>query len=120
MKDFRVSAKQRKDASTKGIFTIDGHEIVIGADLLRNSEVQAAKAKTEARSCFKACRSCGSCSESRRDTSYPYRNGHNCITCEPFRFHDCNNGWMRDSYGEAEPFTEEAQKLFEDGGKPLI
>lgn len=116
--------RPRKDSSLKGIFTIDGKKVVIGADLLRNTEVADAKRKTEARSCFKACRSCGTCANSRRDSSYPFSLDRGklvgCKGCEPYRFHDCHNGWMRDSYGDAEPFTEEAQKLFDQGGRPLI
>lgn len=119
--------KPRKDSSLKGIFTVDGKTWVIGADLLRNSDVEEAKRVTRARACFKECRTCGACANSARDATYPYtyddheRKNINCIGCEPFRYHDCHNGWMRDSYGDAEPFTPDVIKLLkESGGKPLI
>lgn len=120
-------AKLRKDSSLKGIFTSNGEDIIIGADQLRNSEVQDARAKTHARSCFVECRTCGACANSRRDATVPTIYDYNaqkkidCRGCEPFRFHDCHNGWMRDSYGDAEPFTPDVIKIIkEQNGKPLI
>lgn len=118
--------KARKDSSLKGIFTTDGTDIVIGADLLRNSEVLDAKEKTRARGCYVEDHTCGCCGVSRRGTSDPRRYDSNagklanCITCEPYRFHDCADGWFRDSYGDAEPLTEDVKKLFDEGARPLI
>jgi hypothetical protein len=118
--------KPRKDASTKGMFTIDGSQVVIGTDLLRNTEILDAKERTKKRACFIECQTCGTCGNSRRGTSDPRRYDSNagkvvnCIGCEPYRFHDCSNGFLRDSYGEAEPFTEDVQKLFDEGARPLI
>lgn len=119
--------KPRKDSSLKGIFSIDGKGIVVGADLLRNAEVQEAKERTKARSCYVECHTCGACGVSRRSTSNPRRYDANakklidCRKCEPFRFHDCAEGWFRDSYGDAEPLTEDVQKMFdEQGARPLI
>lgn len=119
--------KQRKDSSLKGLFTIDGKQVILGADLLRNTEVQDAKAKTRERACFRECRTCGCCANSARDCTHTKTYDANaqksvdCRGCEPFRFHDCHNGWFRDSYGDAEPFTPDLIQLLEEsGGKPLI
>lgn len=122
----RFNAKPRKDSSLKGIFTVDGERWVIGADLLRNSDIEEHKRITRERACFRECRTCGCCANSSRDCTHPKTYDANagkmidCRGCEPFRFHDCHNGWMRDSYGDAEPFTDEAQRLFDLGGRPLI
>lgn len=132
--------KPRKDGA--GLFTLDGNDVFIGRDWALQNEINDTLAKTQARSCFKACRTCGACANSKRDNFTPRvvtdvkgnaqfvgprmsydSNAHkwvDCRSCEKFRFHDCHNGWMRDSRQEAEPFTEDAQKLFAQGGKPLI
>lgn len=132
--------KPRKDGS--GLFTTDGTDIIVGRDWAKQNDINDALARTRARACFKECRTCGSCANSRRDNftpqvistaggeaklisphksfDYNTRSWIDCRACEPYRFHDCHNGWMRDSDGDAEPFTEEAQKLFAQGGKPLI
>lgn len=106
--------------------TKDG-TIVIGRDYVRQNEIDEAKQKTRARACFRECRTCGACSNSRRDATVTKQyDAHekrdiDCRKCEPFRFHDCHNGWMRDSHQDAEPFTEDVQNLIDKyGGKPLI
>lgn len=119
------NTKSRKEGL--GLFTLDGNDVYIGKDWALQSEIDEVKAKTKAKGCFRECRSCGACSASRRDAPSPYTvdpttgKQHNCVTCEKFRFHDCHNGFMRDSRQEAEEFTEDVQKIIrERGGKPLI
>lgn len=123
----RISFKGKPRKEGSGLFTLDGEDrIFIGKDWALQNEIDEAREKTRSRACFKECRTCGACSNSRRDASYPFQFDANeaklvsCRGCERFRFHDCHNGWMRDSRGDAEPFTEDAQKLFKEGGKPLI
>lgn len=134
--------KPRKHGSDLWI-SKDGSQIFIGRDYAQQNAIDEAKLKTRSRSCYKECRTCGTCANSKRDNfnmqyiateagltlvkgptkSFDNVTGRwvDCRTCEPYRFHDCHNGWMRDSRGEAEPFTEEAQRLIkESGGKPLI
>lgn len=123
--NIRFNKKPRKDT---GLFHgPDGKTIVIGKDWALQNEIDETKKATQERSCFKACRTCGCCANSRRDSSDPRSYDHNirktidCRGCERFRFHDCHNGLMRDAHGEAEPFTEvQLQMLDETGGKPLI
>lgn len=122
---FKKQPKPRKGAD---LFVLPGDEgkVFIGRDWAKHNEIQENLAKTKARACFRECRTCGACSNSRRDAPYKKMYDSNagkmidCRGCEKFRFHDCHNGWMRDSRQEAEPFTEEAQRLFKQGGKPLI
>lgn len=119
------STKPRKEGL--GLFTLDGNDIYIGKDWALQSEIDEANRRTRSRACFKGCGTCGCCVNSRRGTSYPYRYDanakklKNCNNCEPFRFHDCNHGWMRDSRQEAEPFTDDVIDLIKKtGGKPYI
>lgn len=123
----KVNSQSKARKEGLGLFTLDGNDIFIGKDFALQNEIDESRKATKARGCFKACKACDCCAASRRGTSHPYRfdsnagKMKNCITCEKFRFHDCNNGFMRDSRQEAEPFTEEAQKLIkESGGKPYI
>lgn len=126
MSKIKVNTKKPRKEGL-GLFTLDGSDIYIGKDWALQNEINETMEKTRNRGCFHACGSCGSCVNSRRGTSYPYRYDanakkmKNCITCEPFRFHDCNNGWMRDSRQDAEPFTPDVIDLIKkSGGKPYI
>lgn len=121
-----VNRKQPRKGG-EGLFTSDDNEnIFIGRDYALQNEIDETKERTQSRSCFKGCRTCGCCANSRRDASYPYSYDEkagkmiSCKHCEKFRYHDCHNGWMRTSHQDAEPFTEEAVKFFNKGGKPLI
>lgn len=122
----KFKPKPRKDGS--GLFTTDGSDIFIGKDWALQNEIEEVREETKARSCFRECRTCGCCANSRRSCTHPISydfNSHStvdCRSCERFRFHDCNNGLMRDSRQEAEPFTEEQIKLIEqsEDGRPLI
>lgn len=107
------------------LFTVDGTDIVIGRDYALQNEIDEVKAKTKSRSCFKECRTCGACANSKRDNTwqYSYDKGKkiNCKSCEKFRYHDCHNGVLRNTRQEAEPFTEDMYKIMDEkGGKPLI
>lgn len=111
-----------------GLWTDKDGTMFIGKDYAKQNEIEEAIAKRNARSCFRACGTCGACANSHRDGTYPYSYDHNarkninCRSCEPHRFHDCNNGWFRDSYQKAEPFTDtqlDLLKLAEDG-RPLM
>lgn len=123
--NIQVIGKERNPGS--GMFFTDGEKVFIGRDYALQNQIDEAKAKTEARGCYKACRTCNACANSRRGTSYPRqfdsKQGKtiDCRGCEPFRFHDCNNGFMRNTHQEAEPFTPDQQKLIDESdGKPLI
>lgn len=125
MSRVRVKKKPRKQGA--GLYGLSGSDrIFVGKDWALQNDIDEAKVKTKERACFRACRTCGACANSRRGASYPYRfdaNSRemiNCKGCEPFRFHDCENGKMRDARQEAEPFTEDAEKYFKKGGKPLV
>lgn len=98
-----------------------------GRDYALQNEIDEAKEKTQNRACFKMCRTCGKCANSHRDSSHPFSHDSNvgkkidCRKCEPFSFHDCHNGVLRDTHQDAEPFTFDMLKLLEEsGGKPLI
>lgn len=117
--------KSRKDGELW--ITNDGSQVFIGRDYALQNEIDENKAKTKERSCFKECQFCSHCVASRRGCgnprSYDAHAGKtiDCRSCEKFGFHDCNNGFLRTSRGDAEPFTEEAQKLIDStGGKPLM
>lgn len=119
--------KRRKDGAGTYFQTKDGSRVVLGRDWALQNEIDETKEKTKSRGCFRECRTCGACANSRRDASWPYSRDPdtgktvNCNTCERFRFHDCHNGLMRDTRQDAEPFTEEQQKLIDQsGGRPLI
>src|SRR4051812_33765255 len=90
----------------------DGTQVFIGRDWALHNEIQDAKALTKTRSCFRECHTCGCCANSCRDSSHSKSyDAHTkkwvgCKGCEPFRWHDCHNGFMRNSRGEAEPFTQ--------------
>lgn len=135
--------KPRKDVFS-GLYGLPGdNRIFIGKNWALQNDIDEAKAKTRARACFKECRTCGACANSKRDNFQPrafvikndkwvLQNPHksydanagkwvNCRDCEPFRFHDCHNGVFRDSRQEPEPFTPDVIKLLkESGGRPLI
>lgn len=105
----------------------DGETVFVGRDYARQNEIDENKKQTSERSCFKACQTCGHCANSRRGCAVPKSYDRNagkmidCRSCEKFSFHDCNNGFLRDTFQRAEPFTEEHLKLLEStGGKPLI
>lgn len=135
--------KPRKDGANIWFQTEDGSRVFIGRDYALQNEIDEKKAQTRARACFRECRTCGACSNSKRDNftpqevktasgliqlksatkSYDEHAGKwiDCRKCEPFRFHDCHNGVMRNSHQDPEPFTEEQQKFLDQtGGKPLI
>lgn len=125
MANIRVKKTQPRKERLGGFWT-DGTSVFIGRDWALQNAIDDAKRRTQNRSCFLACRTCGCCANSCRDATYPKSYDENsgkkvdCRGCEPYRFHDCHNGWMRDAHGDAEPFTDEALKLFKEGGKPLI
>lgn len=134
--------KSRKDGS--GLWTDkDGSRVFIGKEWHLYNEITEVKEKTKSRGCYKECRSCGTCANSRRDNfdrqviilndgswkikgaTYSYDNVNrewvDCNDCEPFRWHDCQNGLMRDAHGQAEPFTPDVIEMMKrTGGKPLI
>lgn len=138
-----IKGKPRKPGSD---IWLDKHGEVVttsGRDLALQSEIDEAKAKTKARACFKECHTCGACANSRRDNfqhrlveikdgeaklksptvSYDHASKEfvDCRECEPFRYHDCHNGFFRNARGEAEPFTQDVLDLIKKhGGKPLI
>jgi hypothetical protein len=124
MTRIEVVKKPRKDSGSALWQTKDGTRVFIGRNYALQNEIDENKQKTRERSCYKGCQTCGFCVNSRRNCAHPYNfdNGKKvfCEGCEKFGFHDCNNGFLRNAHGEAEPFTEEAQKLFDQGGKPLI
>lgn len=128
MTDIKFKGKPRKHLDTTGwLQSKDGHQYWTSAyNYALQREIEDNKKDTEARSCFQACRTCGHCKASRRGCGAPFSYDSNagktiyCEGCEKFGFCDCANGFLRNTRGEAEPFTEEAQKLFDAGGKPLI
>ena len=120
-----------------------GQVFAVGKDWALQNEINEKKELTKSRGCFKECRTCGCCANSRRDNfniqfvvtesgkvsmklpseSYDWINKKwvDCLACEPFRYHDCHNGWFRDFHGDAEPFTPDViEMLRKTGGKPLI
>lgn len=120
-----------------------GEVFAVGKDWALQNEIDEKKQLTRSRGCFKECRTCGCCANSRRDNlntqvfttkdgkavfkapTLSYDNIRkvwvDCRSCEPFRYHDCHNGWFRDAHGEAEPFTPDVIELLrKEGGKPLI
>lgn len=126
--------KPRKDSG--GWWTDkDGSQVFIGKDYALQNEIDETRARTQARSCYRNCMSCGTCKASKRDNLHPqvetqptglkvvrgpqmsYDDNEgkwiNCRDCEPFRFHDCHNGFMRDSRQEAEPFTQDQLDLIQ-------
>lgn len=107
--------------------TKDGEKVFIGRNYALQNQIDESKKKTQERSCFSACQTCGHCKASRRSCSADYSFDTNtgkrvhCAGCERFGFCDCANGFLRNAHGEAEPFTPDHQKLLKDtGGKPLI
>lgn len=125
MSRIEFKKKPRKDGA--GMFWTDGSRVFLGRDYALQNEIDEVKAKTQERACFKGCRTCGACANSRRDATYPKSYDSNegkmidCRACEKFRFHDCHNGVLRDTRQEAEPFTPDMIKIMdEQGGKPLI
>lgn len=138
--DIKFKGKQRKPST--GLYK-GARGIVTGRDWALQNEIDETRETTQARSCYRGCRTCGACANSKRDNflpqarkttsgitevisatkSYDENSGSwiDCRSCEPFRFHDCHNGVMRDTRQEAEPFTPEQIALLEStGGKPLI
>lgn len=137
--DVKVKPKPRKEGS--GLFQ-GARGIVQGKDWAQQNEIDETRTSTRARSCFRECKTCGACANSNRDNflpqavtnpsgevevaptmSYDEVSGQwiDCRECEPFRFHDCHNGVMRNTRQEAEPFTPDQLALLErTGGKPLI
>lgn len=144
MSRIEFKKKPRKDPGSALWTTEDGSQVFIGRDYALQNEIDEKIAERNARSCFRGCNTCGACANSKRDNvnrqvftredglaivkgpgvSYD-SNKHqwvNCRECEPFRFHDCHNGVMRDTHQDAEPFTQDQLdliKLAEDG-RPLI
>lgn len=120
--------KPRNPSSGLDFWTDDGHNIFVGKDWALLNEIEENKLKTQSRSCYRECRTCGCCANSIRDGSsnsrcYDTNAGKRiaCSSCEKFRFCDCRNGFMRNAHGDAEPFTEDQYKLLkETGGRPLI
>lgn len=122
-------AKPRKstfDSIDGGLYK-GARDFVTGKDWALQNDIDEAKEKTRSRACFRECRTCGACANSARDATNPKmydahaQKSIDCRGCEPFRFHDCHNGYMRNARGEAEPFTETQIDLIETlGGKPLI
>jgi hypothetical protein len=138
-----IEFKKKPRKEGLGLFTLDGDQVFIGKDYALQNEIDETKLRTRARACFRECRTCGACSNSKRDnfvlqvvhhadgrveTKAPTKSYDentkkwiDCRECEPFRFHDCHNGWFRDSRQEAEPFTPDVIGLLKrSGGKPLI
>lgn len=118
--------KSRKDPSSQ-LFVQGDNTVIIGRNYALQNEIDETKKITQARACFIGCRTCGKCSNSQRDATVPMSYDENsrkwidCRGCEPYSFHDCQNGVMRNAYQDAEPFTAEQQKILkETGGKPLI
>lgn len=113
---------------TSGLWTDkDGTRVFVGSEYHLTNEIQEVKEKTRARACFRECRTCGACSNSRRDATVPTQYDANakrmidCRKCERFRFHDCHNGVFRDAHQNAEPFTPDVIEMMKKtGGKPLI
>lgn len=127
-----------------GFWTDGSGEIfAAGKDWALQNEIDEKKILTKSRGCFKECRTCGTCANSRRDNlntqvfvtesgravlkaptqSFDWINKKwiDCRACEPFRYHDCQNGFLRDAYGDAEAFTPDVIELLRNtGGKPLI
>src|SRR4051812_47052321 len=93
--------KPRKDSS--GLWADKDGTVFIGADYALQNEINEKLEKRNKRACFKGCMTCGACANSRRGCAYPRSfdaNAHktvDCRSCEPFRYHDCNNGVMRNS-----------------------
>lgn len=122
----RIRFKGKKRSPSE--YSTDGKSLFLNREWEMQNEIERAKQRTQARACFRGCNTCGACANSRRDATYPKEYDNNagklidCRKCEPFRFHDCHNGWLRNARQEAEPFTEEMTKLIEEGpgGRPLI
>ena len=134
--------KPRKEGI--GFWTDGSGEVFsVGKDWALQNEINEKKELTKSRGCYVDCRTCGSCGNSRRDnlnTQVFVTEGNkvilkaptmsydsvrktwiDCRACEPFRYHDCHNGFFRDFHGEAEPFTPDVVELLRTtGGKPLI
>lgn len=129
MTQISFKGKDRRDAG-EGTWWTDksGSRVFIGRDYALQNEIDEAIAKRNARSCFRECMSCAACKNSARDSTYPKmyddRAGKmiDCRSCEPFRFHDCANGVMRNSRQEAEPFTQDQLDLIAvaEGKRPLM
>lgn len=127
MSRIEFKRKQRKDSGSLLWQTPDGSQVFVGRDYALQNEIDEVKETTRGRACFKECRTCGACANSARDCTHTKTYDANarkmidCRKCERFRFHDCHNGVMRNSHQDAEPFTEEQEKLIkQSGGKPLI
>ena len=119
---------QSRFEGLEGVFEDGSGQIFIGKDWALQNEIIENKEKTQSRSCFRECRTCGCCANSHRDgsscvSSYDDNAGKRiaCSTCEKFRFCDCRNGFFRNAHGDAEPFTDEVYKTLKElDGKPLI
>lgn len=144
MSDITFKPKPRKDPDSALWMSDDGSQVFIGRDYALQNEIDESIRKRNARSCFRECHTCGTCANSKRDAVNPQvsttetglqvvrgpgesydensKSWINCRSCEPFRWHDCNNGFMRNSRGEAEPFTADQISLIESSetGKPLM
>lgn len=119
---------RRSPSSLGGLFQSKDGTVFVGHEYEKQVAINEAKANTKARACFRECLSCGTCKNSARDATYPKMFDANagksidCRKCEPFRFHDCHNGLMRNAHGQAEPFTQgqlDLIKVAEDG-RPLM
>ena len=129
MTKISVKGKDSRFSSLSGDFwTDDGHNIYIGKDWALQNEITETRLKTEARACYRACRTCNHCSNSLRDGSscssqYDANSGKmiHCTMCEKFGFCDCRNGFFRNAHQDAEPFTPDVQETIKTlNGKPLI
>lgn len=112
----------------KHLYEGHGGSILSASEWVKQNEVNENRERTQARSCYTKCRTCGHCSMSRRGCAAPYsydanaQKKINCIGCEQNGFCDCVNGFLRDTYNRAEPFTDAQISLIESSetGRPLI
>lgn len=129
MSRIEFPGKSRKDAGAGQYWTDkDGSRVFIGRDYALQNDIDEKIAERNERACFKGCRTCGACSNSARDATYPKMYDANegkmidCRACEPYRYHDCHNGVMRNTRQDAEPFTQDQIDLIElaENKRPLI
>lgn len=128
MTSISSKGKNQRFGSLEGVFTDGSGLVFIGKDWALQNEINETKEKTQSRSCYKECRTCGCCGNSIRDgatcsSQYDANAGKmvSCTNCEKFRFCDCRNGFFRNAHGDAEPFTPDVvETLRTTGGKPLI